>query len=383
MNFILNVIVSAFVCGYVLEVDGIPTNHSVQMGNTAFFQGPYDQSNIKLLHFQGKSYYLGITFKTSFLQASLFCQMIHMQLVSIHSAAESDRLYRYIMDTIGAGNNFWSSGSRLVDDKTWLWLSTGKKMKYTNWVSTQPDNSNNNERCIELAPENNGLYWNDLACEKSDYFICEKYDDLLHGSDDSNKPTDGGACQGINDQFLPQTSGVERKYRVAKVKATQGTASLTCKQYGIELVSIPNKETNDILTNVISQYDKTVNYWTSGIKHSNGKWIWWDHRTVAYTNWAPTEPNNLRNPEFCIQLQPNGKWSDVNCDNKLYFICETLNIATSSFCNPQLSVNIHIHNKQEIAANGSDTTFSCGEERNIAADGDDPFYAIEPRIRSN
>lgn len=44
---------------------------------------------------------------------------------------------------------------------------------------------------------------------------------------------------------------------------------------------------------------------------------------LTYFNWAPGEPNNNGNGEFCIEMNQNqGLWNDYNCFVKLYFMCE-------------------------------------------------------------
>ena len=64
---------------------------------------------------------------------------------------------------------------------------------------------------------------------------------------------------------------------------------------------------------------------------------------VTYTNWAPREPNNLRNSEDCAEIVtdtkwwpvsgglvgllgyvkiPVGKWNDCSCDEGKFSVCE-------------------------------------------------------------
>ena len=60
-----------------------------------------------------------------------------------------------------------------------MWLSTGKKFRYSNWTESQPDNYNNAEDCLEIGYEflywrtYNYLYWNDNVCSNARSFICE------------------------------------------------------------------------------------------------------------------------------------------------------------------------------------------------------------------
>ncbi|KAJ8963887.1 hypothetical protein NQ314_005304 [Rhamnusium bicolor] len=72
-----------------------------------------------------------------------------------------------------AGDSFWSSGSRLIDGKIWIWMSTTQIVEYTNWLLSRPDNIN--EQCIQLVlQKDKGLFWNDLGCNDRLFYICEK-----------------------------------------------------------------------------------------------------------------------------------------------------------------------------------------------------------------
>lgn len=70
--------------------------------------------------------------------------------------------------------HFWTAGSKLVDKKNWIWMTTGEVIEYTNWGSGQPDNPNS-ELCLELwLFKNKGLFFNDRDCNTKFPFICEE-----------------------------------------------------------------------------------------------------------------------------------------------------------------------------------------------------------------
>lgn len=76
-------------------------------------------------------------------------------------------------------DRYWTSGTNLGDENApWMWLSTGKKLSYTNWDSRQPNNLNETENCIEARfSENNDFKWNDEDCWTELYVICESVPD--------------------------------------------------------------------------------------------------------------------------------------------------------------------------------------------------------------
>ncbi|XP_018573830.1 macrophage mannose receptor 1 [Anoplophora glabripennis] len=329
------------------------TREAADAGCLSSLGSHYIFPNTNLLNFEGKSYYIGNYFKATFLQASQFCQMIGMKLVSIESEAENVRLYKYIRDTI-AGDGFWSSGSKLVDGKNIIWLSTGRMADYTNWMPNQPDNAK--EMCIELVQRrNDGLFWNDLNCDDKLFFICEQNDNILSRNAESIIEEKSSAVQSAaniepateypENPTLPITTIDGVKYRISKFNATQEKALLACRQYGMELVSILDKAKNDIITKLIQQHNSTDNYWVSAKKKPDNKWIWWELQPMVYTNWADSEPNNLGGSEFCIVFRhTSGLWNDINCESDFYFICESRNNFNPS-SNP--TVNIYVNNNHE------------------------------------
>lgn len=117
-----------------------------------------------------------------------------MDLVSITSQEENERIYKYIRDTSksqihrvvnfilantfffwvsDAGDIFWTSGTRMIDGATWVWMSTAQVVDYTNWYVGQPDTVV--DHCINiLAQKDKGLFWTDANCLLRYAYICEK-----------------------------------------------------------------------------------------------------------------------------------------------------------------------------------------------------------------
>uniref|UniRef100_A0A6P7GDS6 Perlucin-like n=1 Tax=Diabrotica virgifera virgifera TaxID=50390 RepID=A0A6P7GDS6_DIAVI len=121
-----------------------------------------NQPNLDRLHVNGKEFYISQEYRGNYYEALDYCQVHNMRLASIDSKEENDRLYRHIRD-ISAGTDFWSSGTRLLDGRNWVWLPKGLPVGYTNWGPGQPDN--NNDHCIRLhLDKNNGLFWDDINC---------------------------------------------------------------------------------------------------------------------------------------------------------------------------------------------------------------------------
>ncbi|KAK2830740.1 hypothetical protein Q5P01_018671 [Channa striata] len=55
------------------------------------------------------------------------------------------------------------------------------------------------------------------------------------------------------------------------------------------------------------------------------QWFWSDGSKFFYQDWVGGEPNNLWGMEKCIQINysRDHRWNDLNCANRLPFICGT------------------------------------------------------------
>ncbi|KAJ8969430.1 hypothetical protein NQ314_001772 [Rhamnusium bicolor] len=144
-------------------------------------------SLIPLFKSKEKTYYAGRYFRVTFLQAHLFCKLMHMHLMTISSKEENEEIrsllekkYSYSGKTpemLTAENNnvtgdFWTSGTRMLDGKNWIWMSTARYIEYKNWGPGQPNNKN--DHCILLIKNINNFVWDDRNCNCRFFFICEK-----------------------------------------------------------------------------------------------------------------------------------------------------------------------------------------------------------------
>ncbi|XP_050298406.1 macrophage mannose receptor 1-like [Anthonomus grandis grandis] len=116
-------------------------------------------------------------------QALINCKGAGMDLVSINSAEEQERLEMFLKEN-GFNKGYWLSGTNLGNDNNnYSWASTGEPVVYTKWLPGQPDNTihekNRGENCIqwgmyEESPEPAG--WNDMFCRQKLQYICQESD---------------------------------------------------------------------------------------------------------------------------------------------------------------------------------------------------------------
>ncbi|KAM4888618.1 C-type lectin domain family 17, member A isoform 2-T2 [Thomomys bottae] len=116
------------------------------------------------LPFEGKCYYFSST-TASWGEARKFCQESYSHLVIVNSFAEHD----FISKVHGSPRVYWLGLNDLEQEGEWRWLD-GSPVTLSFWDPQEP-NDLNGEDCASM---NRGGTWNDLACAKTTYWICER-----------------------------------------------------------------------------------------------------------------------------------------------------------------------------------------------------------------
>uniref|UniRef100_A0A6P7FVL2 C-type lectin 37Db-like isoform X2 n=1 Tax=Diabrotica virgifera virgifera TaxID=50390 RepID=A0A6P7FVL2_DIAVI len=129
--------------------------------------------SLNLYHRGNKSYYIGNVFKGNIIHVEQFCRYHDMNLVNIESQEENNFLEQKLLEAGPQNEFFYTSFTRIPDNKIWISLASGKSLKYFNWHEGEPNNIVKEEQCIVVRLENKQLKWYDSSCWVANYFICE------------------------------------------------------------------------------------------------------------------------------------------------------------------------------------------------------------------
>lgn len=71
-------------------------------------------------------------------------------------------------------NGFYIGLTDIVEEDTFVWISSGKTATYTNWGTIQPNNRYGNENCVVFRNEPGYVMtWTDDPCTDLNNYICE------------------------------------------------------------------------------------------------------------------------------------------------------------------------------------------------------------------
>uniref|UniRef100_A0AAQ5XVJ5 C-type lectin domain-containing protein n=1 Tax=Amphiprion ocellaris TaxID=80972 RepID=A0AAQ5XVJ5_AMPOC len=118
--------------------------------------------------------------------------------------------------------------------------------------------------------------------------------------------------------LCPPENGIS-KYILVKSQMSWYQAKNYCRSNYTDLASVRNTSENSNIKSLVSK-DTWIglyrNFWSS----------WSDQTPVTFTNWNQSQPDNNGNTvASCTAISPyTGRWWDVQCYMKRYFICQSV-----------------------------------------------------------
>ncbi|XP_031625031.1 C-type lectin 37Da-like [Contarinia nasturtii] len=118
------------------------------------------------------------TTRVNWTQAVEQCQLKNMELISIPTKEDNQKIIKAIKKARQGAIGFWTSGNRINTNGTFYWGNekNRKPITFTDWENGLPDNLHANvgwqEECIEIKGYHI-LKWNDHLCGYRLYYICE------------------------------------------------------------------------------------------------------------------------------------------------------------------------------------------------------------------
>ncbi|XP_078075239.1 secretory phospholipase A2 receptor-like [Mustelus asterias] len=254
------------------------------------------------------------------------CRNQYMELLSVSNKEENNIAAKLLsLDEpawIGLFNEHYAEYS-------WMWTN-GELASFFNWDTFYPMDFTTMSVCVIMVNE----FWKDVPCDLNFSFIC--YSDLLGTS---KKPTadtllTNDALTVVDDEEKPRPfsekivptgespmtpKSSDRVFFLIKDETTWGEARDQCRNRYMELLSVRNKEENNIASNLLSLNEPA---WIGlyNEHYAEYSWMWTNGESASFFNWDTFYPMDFATMSVCV-IMANGLWKDVPCDFKFSFIC--------------------------------------------------------------
>uniref|UniRef100_A0A1I8N8P0 C-type lectin domain-containing protein n=1 Tax=Musca domestica TaxID=7370 RepID=A0A1I8N8P0_MUSDO len=129
----------------------------------------------------GRRYLVEGEQKYNWFQAFHECARRNLQLVEIESRQKNEILIAILKPLFGNSHNLWIGA---IDEynrqknynRPFYWHSSGKRMTFSYWSDSNPDNDRNDEHCVHMWASKPNYKWNDHHCDWPRLgFICEDH----------------------------------------------------------------------------------------------------------------------------------------------------------------------------------------------------------------
>lgn len=247
-------------------------------------------------HNFGRFCYREFRYITTWFQAMSLCRSISANLVSVHNENET-----YFINATFSRYPFWIGLNNLLDEHQYVW-SDGSEVNYLNWNIKEPNNYNNNERCVSLIKEP-FIKWNDTNCFVSFRSV------LCKMSLEPDCGTDGT-------WFLFDNACYQ--FRFGSVNWQK--AHIGCQNRNSYLLYISSQDENDFVVAKATKIRNPPDFWIGLYGNNTNGYQWVDGPKATYFSWSKgtfvNEGNN------CVALLDNGYWYTEDCNETHGYICK-------------------------------------------------------------
>ncbi|XP_007252805.3 macrophage mannose receptor 1 [Astyanax mexicanus] len=209
----------------------------------------------------------------------------------------------------------WIGLKRNEETSTYQWTD-GWPVFYTHWGPGEPT-IHKGEGCVSMHGRSHFIQgtWNDTACDVAKPYICKI---TFEKPPVTPAPGDGECMPGFSHYG---------RYCYFVYNGKTGFSWPEARHYcqlikGGDLASVHSRAEVEFIRNI--NYTKYHNVWLGLTRDGSLGWGWTDLTALAFTNWAPGEPNEAYHDlgmEDCVEMYPDGTWNDNNCFQKRGFAC--------------------------------------------------------------
>ncbi|KAL3871306.1 hypothetical protein ACJMK2_039313 [Sinanodonta woodiana] len=121
------------------------------------------------------SCYSFIQIKMSWFDAEQYCQLFGSHLIRIDDHSEF-QFIQGVLNELQMGTQtytwYWTAGNDIMKEGHFVWTPLNVPIRYAAWYELEPNNSQGQEHCVELAYHRH-FKMNDQDCKLNCFFVCE------------------------------------------------------------------------------------------------------------------------------------------------------------------------------------------------------------------
>ncbi|CAK8689442.1 macrophage mannose receptor 1-like isoform X2 [Clavelina lepadiformis] len=266
---------------------------------------------------------------TNFANAVSICKSKNASLVIINSPS----IQRFLVTNINVNNvdrfAYYIGLTRVdKDESTFEWVNgTLSSDGYTNWFSSQPDESRSGENCVIMGYSYNlqsNFHWWDIQCDSPNHFICQRKTPESVPSDIFPISTNG---------LWYQSGSLE--YFIEREEAYDYDSALrACATRNASLAIVDTRDIHDFIVRNVGIFPGDEMFTTYiGLKRKSVRdftfeWLDGTPLSETYTNWFKNHPRPYTTGYNCVvighapQLRSVYHWWSVDCSTRSGYVCQ-------------------------------------------------------------
>ncbi|XP_052806091.1 macrophage mannose receptor 1-like [Mya arenaria] len=263
-------------------------------------------------------YQFNVHYRVNYNAAVSFCQQEGSQLLKVDGATTQTFVNSYLQEMKDSGvGSIWIGAS---DDgrngtNAFKWRDH-TNIGYSHWMGNHtPASVAHRTQCSYMATsERNGFWHATTNCNTNKQFVCR----IQMGRRVLALKTTPRPTYGCPSGWRQQQSNC---FKAGDRSLTWTLARQACRNMSVGAdLAVINVGSDQSVVNRLLQ--SGIIYWIGlNDRQQDGVYVWNDGQALSsYTNWAPTQPNNLRLQQNCVGIE-NNQWNDFECRSLRQFVC--------------------------------------------------------------
>ena len=237
----------------------------------------------------GQQCYWYVEQMMTFPEAATLCRRNGANLVSIGSMVENNFVMKSLKKAV------WIGATDVREEGRYNWMDL-TRVTFFNW--NLPSSSDKVGDCLEMKK---GGAWGEVSCGSDKRkVVCQK---------------PGKACP----SGWTLNPGNNKCYKKFESPSDHTMAIVECIIEGYNVLSINNAGEQSFVQSLKGPGNMWIGLDDTG---DESMFRWADSSPLSYTNWDDGRPGGVgKGTKDCVMMADDGKWSDVQCDNQLPYMC--------------------------------------------------------------